>query len=154
MGYNALGRPAMWERLFNATDCDNLGLEWDPSHLVCQFIDPVENLRKFGARVFHVHAKDAFINRELLAAYGPCHPGVAEHRFPGLGQTDWAQVIHTLVRVGYDSDLNIEGWHDPVFRDHGSEPGTPLSGRRLEDTGLLIAKRTLETYVPQDTDQP
>ena len=154
MGYNALGRPAMWERFFNETTCDNLGLEWDPSHLICQFIDPVANLRKFGARVFHVHAKDAFINPELLAAYGPCHPGVAEHRFPGLGQADWAQIIHTLVRVGYDSDLNIEGWHDPVYHDHRPEPGTPLAGRQLEDAGLLIAKRTLETYLPPEDSHP
>ena len=150
MGYNALDRPAMWERFFNATDCDNLGLEWDPSHLICQFIDPVANLRRFGTRVFHVHAKDAWINRELLATYGPCHPGVSEHRFPGLGQADWAQIIHTLVRVGYDSDLNIEGAHDPVYRDHGPEPGTPLAGRRLEDSGLLIARHTLEQFVPRD----
>lgn len=150
MGYNALGRPAMWERLFDATRCENLGLEWDPSHLICQFIDPVANLRRFGARVFHVHAKDAFVNRTLLAAYGPCHPGVAEHRFPGLGQADWAQIIHTLLRLGYDSDLNIEGWHDPVYRDHGAEAGDALAGQKLEDAGLLIARRTLEQYVPAE----
>ena len=27
------------------------------------------------------------------------------------------EIIHGLLRAGYDSDLNIEGWHDPVFRD-------------------------------------
>jgi len=45
---------------------------------------------------------------------------VAEHRFPGLGQANWAQIVHALLRAGYDSDLNIEGWHDPVYRDHGT----------------------------------
>ena len=150
MHYNAFGQPAVWERFFDATRCENLGLEWDPSHLICQFIDPVANLRRFGARVFHVHAKDAWINRPLLAAYGPCHPGVAEHRFPGLGEADWAQIVHTLLRVGYDSDLNIEGWHDPVYRDHGPEPGQPLAGRTLEDVGVQIARRTLERYVPPE----
>jgi len=85
-----------------------------------------------------VHAKDAFINRPLLAQYGICHPGVAEHRFPGLGQSNWAEIIHALIRAGYDSDLNIEGRHDPVYRDE------------LEDSGLLIAKRTLEPLVPKD----
>ena len=95
------------------------------------------NLRKFGARVFHVHAKDAFINRPLLEAYGPCHPGVAEHRFPGLGQANWAEIVHALLRAGYDSDLNIEGWHDPVYRNHEGGP-------QWEDAGLLLAKKTLE----------
>lgn len=140
MHYNILGQPAMWERLFNATSCANLGLEWDPSHLVCQFIDPVANLHRFGSRVFHVHAKDALVNRPLLETYGPCHPGVAEHRFPGLGQSNWAEIVHALLRAGYDSDLNIEGWHDPVYRNH-------QGGLQLEDTGLAIARHLLEPLV-------
>lgn len=147
MNYNMLGQPAMWERLFNATKCENFGIEWDASHLLCQFIDPVANIHKFGRKIFHVHAKDAFVNRRLLEEYGICHPGVAEHRFPGLGQANWAEIIHALLRAGYDSDLNIEGRHDPVFRDHDPKEGTALAGRRLEDAGLLIAKRTLEHYV-------
>jgi sugar phosphate isomerase/epimerase len=65
---------------------------------------------------------------------------VAEHRFPGLGQADWAQIVHELLRARYDSDLNIEGWHDPVYRNH---PGGP----QWEDAGLLIAKKTLEPFV-------
>jgi sugar phosphate isomerase/epimerase len=140
MHYNMLGQPAMWERLFNATACENLGLEWDPSHLLCQLIDPVANIHKFGRKIFHVHAKDAYIDRALLEQYGLCHWGVAEHRFPGLGQANWAEIVHALVRAEYDSDLNIEGWHDPVFRGHGD-------GRNLEEAGLLIAQRTLEQYV-------
>jgi sugar phosphate isomerase/epimerase len=99
----------------------------------------VANIRRFGARIFHVHAKDAFINRRLLETYGPCHPGVAEHRFPGLGQANWGEIIHALLRAGYDSDLNIEGWHDPVYRDHEGGP-------KLEEAGLLLARKTLEPF--------
>jgi sugar phosphate isomerase/epimerase len=150
MHYNAFGQPAMWERFFDASRCENIGLEWDASHLICQFIDPVANLRKFGSRVFHVHAKDARIHRALLAQYGLCHPGVAEHRFPGFGDADWAEIIHTLVRIGYDSDLNIEGWHDPVFRNHSSDEKSPCAGQHLEETGLRIAKATLQRFVPPE----
>ena len=154
MGYNMLGQPAMWERLFDETSCENIGIEWDASHLICQFIDPVANIHKFGSRIFHVHAKDAYINRQLLEVYGICHPGVAEHRMVGLGQANWAEVVHALLRAGYDSDLNIEGWHDPVYRDHDREQPWDvkshgldrLAGRKLEEAGLLIAKRTLEQY--------
>lgn len=155
MHYNFLGQPAMWERFFNATRCDNLGLEWDASHLICQFIDPVLNIRKFGSRIFHVHAKDAFINRQLLEENGICHPGVAEHRWPGFGQANWAEIIHALLRAGYDSDLNLEGWHDPVLRDHAPASGSnhpdaplPLAGRQLERPGLLLARKWLEQFVP------
>jgi sugar phosphate isomerase/epimerase len=159
MTYNMLAQPAMWERLFNATQCENIGIEWDPSHLICQFVDPVLNIQKFGSRIFHVHAKDAFINRQLLDIYGICHAGVAEHRFPGFGQADWGQIIHALLRAGYDSDLNIEGRHDPVFRDHDAAPPADIklsetprqAGQQLEDAGLLVAKRTLEQFVPRET---
>ncbi len=155
MGFNMLSQPAMWERLFNETRCENLGIEWDAAHLICQLIDPVENVRRFGSKVFHVHAKDAYINQNLMRVYGICHDGVAEHRMPGLGQANWAEIIHELLRAGYDSDLNIEGWHDPVYRDHppvkeGDLGRNPLSGLRLEETGLLIAKRTLQQFVPAE----
>lgn len=148
MNYNLFGQPANWERFFNATSSENIGLEWDAGHLICQFIDPVENLRKFGAKVFHVHAKDGFINRQLLETYGICHPGVAEHRLPGFGEANWREIIHELLRAGYDSDLNIEGWHDPVFKDHPADAKSPLAGQQLERAGWLRAKAHLEQFVP------
>ena len=151
MGYNMMAQPAIWERVFSDSRSENLGLEWDASHLICQFIDPVANILKFGRRIFHVHAKDAFINLPLLEAYGPCHPGVSEHRFPGLGQASWPQIVHALLRMGYDSDLNVEGWHDPVYHDHDRElPSDDASlitgfqrGQKLEEAGLKIALHTL-----------
>jgi len=150
MNYNLFGQPANWERFFNATKCENIGLEWDAGHLICQFIDPVENLRKFGSKVFHIHAKDAFINRQLLESYGPCHPGVAEHRLPGFGQANWSEIIHELLRAGYDSDLNTEGFHDPVFKDHPADAKSPLAGRKLEREGWRLAKQHLEQFVPRE----
>lgn len=149
MNYNLLGQPANWERFFNATKCENIGIEWDAGHLICQFVDPVENLRRFGAKVFHVHAKDAFINRQLLETFGICHPGVAEHRLPGFGQANWSEIIHELLRAGYDSDLNIEGFHDPVFKDHPADANNPLAGRKLERQGWLRAKEHLAQFVPE-----
>jgi sugar phosphate isomerase/epimerase len=158
MGHNFFGHTGLWEMFFNATQCDNLGLEWDPSHLICQMVDPVANIRKFAARIFHVHAKDAFINKRMLEEYGICHPGVAEHRTVGLGQAHWGEIVHTLMRVGYDSDMTVEGRHDPVFRDWeelaeipGAGARHPLAGRNIEDAGLRIAIRTLEQYIPMQT---
>jgi sugar phosphate isomerase/epimerase len=113
----------------------------------------VENIHRYGSRIFHVHAKDAYINRRLLEVYGICHPGVAEHRFCGLGQANWAEIIHAFLRAGYDSDLNVEGFHDPVFRDHDSwvpddmKGKVRLAGQKLEEAGLMIARKTLEQYL-------
>lgn len=148
--YNFMSSPTRWERLFDATRWENLGLEWDPSHLVCQLIDPVDTIRRFGSRIFHVHAKDAVIHRDALARFGIAHPGVSEHRFPGLGQCDWAEIVRELLNAGYDSDLNIEGMHDPVYRNHDPNEAGPLAGMDLEDDGVLIAKRALEQFVPEE----
>jgi sugar phosphate isomerase/epimerase len=116
----------------------------------------VANIHKFGPKIFHVHAKDAFINRQLLEEFGICHHGVAEHRWPGFGQANWAEIVHALLRAGYDSDLNLEGWHDPVLRDHDLAPPADITlapksrqtGQKLEHDGRVLAKRWLERFVP------
>ena len=139
-GINMMCTPAIWERAFEEVPSDALGLEWDASHLVGMLIDPVDNIRQFGARIHHVHAKDAKVNGSLLARYGIYHPGAIDHCFPGLGDSDWGAIIKELRGAGYDGDLNIEGWHDAVYRNHRGGP-------QLEDEGLLIALRHLSQYV-------
>lgn len=140
-GTNLICTPEMWERCFDAVPSEALGLEWDPSHLICLFVEPVPTIRRFGARIYHVHAKDARVDREILARHGFWHRGAIDHCFAGLGDTDWAQAIKELRRVGYAGDLNIEGWHDAVYRDHPEGP-------RLEDEGLLISRRYLAQFLP------
>ena len=137
-GINLMCTPAIWEKAFNEVPSPALGLEWDPSHLIGLFVDPIPTLRQFGARVHHVHAKDAHVNTDLLARYGMGYPGVIEGCFPGLGDTDWGAAIKELRRQGYPNDLNIEGWHDHVYRGE------------LEDEGLVIGLRHLEQWVVQD----
>ncbi|MBM3241706.1 sugar phosphate isomerase/epimerase [Candidatus Poribacteria bacterium] len=142
-GINVMCTPAMWEFCFNEVPSSSLGLEWDPSHLICMFIDPIVSLRKFGDKVHHVHAKDAHVNHDLLAQYGIWYPGVIEHCHIGLGDTDWRLAVKELRRHGYKGDLNIEGWHDSVYRN---QQGTPKG----EDEGLIISYRYLSMCVAQD----
>lgn len=139
-GINCMCTPDFWRKAFDAVPSEALGLEWDPSHLVCLFIDPVANLREFGQRVHHVHAKDAKVNRDIVARNGFWSPGAVEHCFPGLGDTDWGQVIKELYRQGYDNNLDIEGWHDAVYRDRRGGP-------RREDAGLRMSLRHLSQFV-------
>jgi sugar phosphate isomerase/epimerase len=74
---------------------------------------------------------------------------VAEHRLPGFGHANWSEIVHELLRAGYDSDLNIEGFHDPVFKDHPADAPSPLAGKKLEREGWRRAKQFLEQFVPQ-----
>lgn len=139
-GNNAICTPDMWDRCFDAVPSDTLGLEWDPSHLICMFVDPIENLRRYGKKVYHVHAKDARANWDVIRRYGLYHPHAMEHCFVGLGDTDWPAVVKELLRAGYAGDLNIEGWHDQVFHDFEDGP-------KREDQGLLISKAHLAPYL-------
>ncbi len=141
-GINMMCTPEMWERAFNEVSSLALGLEWDPSHLICQYIDPVLTLERFGKRVYHVHAKDAHVHKNVLAEYGVWHSAAAEHCMPGFGDTDWGACIKELVRQGYPGDLNIEGWHDNVYRDSDQA--------KREDEGLKIALGYLSGWVVQD----
>ncbi len=154
-GINCICTPDMYRKCLDSVESEALGFEWDPSHLVPLLVDPVVNIREFGSRIYHVHAKGARINPDIVARYGSWYPGAVEHCFPGFGDEDWGQIIKELRRAGYHGDLNIEGWHDAVFRDKKGmvpedipDPARGPKAPDLEDAGLLIAKRHLEQYCP------
>ncbi|MFO0948985.1 MAG: sugar phosphate isomerase/epimerase, partial [Planctomycetota bacterium] len=50
-GKNLAIAPAIWERMFNDIPSKHFGLNYDPSHLVWQFIDPVAHIREFADRI-------------------------------------------------------------------------------------------------------
>ena len=94
----------------SAVPSDALGLEWDPSHLICQLIDPVINIRRYGRKIFHVHAKDARIDRERLDDVGvlACPNEYHTPKLPGLGDVDWGRFFGALTDVGYDGPVCVE----------------------------------------------
>jgi sugar phosphate isomerase/epimerase len=139
-GINCICTPTMWDKCFDAVPSNAIGIEWDASHLLCMFIDPVQNIREFGRKIFHIHAKDAKIYRHIVDRNGIYHPGAIEHCFVGVGDANWPTLVKELIRAGYQGDLNIEGWHDSVLRDHEQGP-------KLEDLGLLISLRHLAPLV-------
>lgn len=36
---------------------------------------------------------------------------------PGFGDANWADVIYELRLAGWSRSIDIEGWHDPVYRE-------------------------------------
>lgn len=157
MGINCITGPAMYEKCFNSVASEALGLEWDASHLIPVFADPLLNIRTFGSRIYHVHAKGARVYWDIVRKYGIWYPNAIEHCHPGFGDEDWGQIIKELRRCGYHGDLNIEGWHDTVFRDNEGAPqlddvivmGRGALAPNLEDMGLVIAKNYLEQWAPK-----
>jgi sugar phosphate isomerase/epimerase len=129
-GRNIASSPAMWERMFNAIPSEALGLEYDPSHLVWEGIDPIEPIREFGSRIYAFHAKDTQVIRDVLRREGILGHGWWRHRIPGWGEVDWKGVFSALADIRYDGDMIIEH-EDPVFSGDQFEEGLRLGLRHL-----------------------
>ena len=122
---------------------EQFGFTFDPSHLHWQGVDPVEFLRRFADRVYHVHGKDTEIMPEGVYEYGTEQPltfakghgfGSVSWRYtiPGHGQVRWVQAFEILKARGYAGAVSIE-LEDENF--NGSEAG--------EKQGLLAGAHFL-----------
>lgn len=113
IGFN----PKAWEMMFNEVPADNFGLEWEPGHQIIQLIDPVAQLRQWVGKVIHMHGKDATVDMDAVRRLGVfgAHD-FAPQRTPGFGDTNWRDIFSILHQGGYESDICVEGYHDPVYR--------------------------------------
>lgn len=109
--------PRAWEAMFNEVPDEALGLEWEPAHQMIQLIDPIAQLRKWAKKVYHVHGKDATVDRQAVAEYGVlCNTDwYAPERTPGFGDCDWRDIFYILHSNGYKGDICVEGYHDPIY---------------------------------------
>ncbi len=105
---------------------EEFGFTFDPSHLHWQGVDPVEFLRRFPDRIYHVHVKDAQLTLNgragVLAGYWPSGDPRSgwQFRSPGHGGIDWPAIIRALNEIGYDGPLSVD-WHDPgMDREYGA----------------------------------
>lgn len=109
-GKNLATSPRNWRELFRRQPSRALGLNYDPSHLVWQMMDPVAPLREFAERIYHVHAKDVRIDRHKLDDVGIMATPLEFHcpKLPGLGEIDWGRFLSVLGDVGYRGPVCIE----------------------------------------------
>ncbi|MFA6322776.1 MAG: sugar phosphate isomerase/epimerase [Candidatus Buchananbacteria bacterium] len=99
---------------------DNLGANFDPSHLFWQGMDPIASARVLGKEkaIYHVHAKDVRLDAGNTAINGVLdtkHYGDELHRSwifrtCGYGHSLewWKDFFSTLRMVGYDGAISIE----------------------------------------------
>ncbi|MEN1680061.1 MAG: sugar phosphate isomerase/epimerase family protein [Planctomycetota bacterium] len=109
-GLNLAHSPAIWRRMFEVIPSDHFGLNYDPSHLRMQLMDPVAPIREFGPRIFHTHAKDMRIDEHRLNDVGSLVPPMnrSTAKVPGLGDIDWGAWVGALTDAGYDGPVCIE----------------------------------------------
>jgi sugar phosphate isomerase/epimerase len=126
--HNIAFTPQAWEAMFCEVTSPAIGLEWEPCHQLMSLVDPLPQLRRWAQRIWHIHGKDATVLWDVVRTHG-IRGGVpwAFHRTPGFGDTNWTDLISTLRMAGWRGSIDIEGFHDPVYRD------------ALETTGQVAA---------------
>ncbi len=136
-GKNLATSPAIWRRMFSDIPSAHFGLNFDPSHFVLQFMDPLPALREFRDKIFHMHAKDVQIFRDRLNDVGVFAEPNQWHqpRIPGFGDLDWARFMAAVVEIGYCGPVCIEV-EDDTF-------GKTLEGRKR---ALCVARNVLHLY--------
>ncbi len=111
--WNIAINPDAWQLMFEALPSKQIGLEWEPCHQVEALADPIEQLKSWSDHIFHVHGKDARIDRTIIADHGLYGAKRwSASCFPGNGETDWRELIGILRNSAYQGTIDIEGWND------------------------------------------
>ena len=140
-GKNLARSPAIWRRMFDDIPSANFGLNFDPSHLVWQQMDYLAPIREFKDKLFHVHAKDARLDRHKLDQVGILAFTNEYHtpKLPGMGDVNWGQFFSMLTDVGYRGPVCVEV-EDRAFEGEFS----------ARQASLIQAHAYLRQYVASD----
>lgn len=146
-GPNVATGPVGYEALFKAFgNSPHVGIQFDPSHYVRQWMDPYQAARDWIDKIYDVHLKDTEIKYQVLARTGINPPAAAQwfrYRIPGQGQIDWPKFFTVLMDKGYQGAMNIE------HEDDTYHPG--YNGDDINDgykVGFRLGLRYLRQYIP------
>ena len=103
------------------------GLNWDPSHMMWQGIDPVGFIVEFADRIYHVDCKDTRLRPQdgrhgILGSHLPWGDPQRGWDFVSTGRGDvpWEDAFRALRSIGYEGPISIE-WEDAgMDRLHGA----------------------------------
>jgi len=115
------------------------GINYDPSHLHWQFVDPIDFIYEFADRIYHMHVKESVRNLNGRGGILSSHLGFGDRRrgwdfvSPGRGGVPFEQVFRALNDVGYEGPLSIEWEDNNMNRDQGAPEALALV-RKLDLT--------------------
>ena len=105
------------QKMLETIDRPELGINWDPSHMVWQDLDPAGFLADFAEKIYHVHAKDSKKNLNGRNGRLSSHLPWADPRrgwdFVSVGHGDvpWESCFRMLNHIGYTGPISVE-WED------------------------------------------
>lgn len=125
----------------------HIGVNFDPSHLWWQGIDPVAAVKILDDAIFHVHAKDIYLDQDNINMYGitdmqdysDMKTRAWTFRTVGYGHDMkvWSDIISHLKMYGYDYIISIEH-EDPLM---SVEEGFSKAVANLQD---ILIEEALE----------
>ncbi len=126
--YRIVNSGASMLRLIEHAGCDNLGMNFDPSHLFPQGDMPEWTVHMLKKYIWHTHFSDndSFTN---------------VHWRPGQGKIGWKAVMQALHDIGYDGAISIE------LEDVPGAPTPNAATRGLPGdmaTELLLSRKYLD----------
>jgi len=104
------------------------GIKFDPSHPFYRGEDYLAQMRDWGHRFHHVHAKGAVLISGARFTDPPA----------GMDQIDWPSFFAALHAVGYAGDVNLEPHSDPWCKGEG------------RCRGLLFSQRCLRPFLAEE----
>ena len=122
----------------------SFGFNYDPSHFIHQFVNPLFFIDEFSDKIFHVHIKDSRVQLNGRTSILCSHLdfGHKERGWdfvsPGRGDVQWDPIIRALNRIGYDGPLSIE-WEDSgMDREYGAQESLKMI-RKQDFTPSTVA---------------
>jgi sugar phosphate isomerase/epimerase len=102
------------------------GINFDPSHLYWQMVDPIAFVHEYGDRIYHMHVKESVRNLDGRNGILSSHLPFGDHRrgwdfvSPGRGGVPFERVFRALNSIGYDGPISIEWEDNGMNRDQGA----------------------------------
>jgi sugar phosphate isomerase/epimerase len=111
------------------------GINFDPSHLIHQFVDPTVFIEMFADRIYHVHIKESIRRLDGRSSILGSHLNFGDPRrgwdfiTAGYGGVNWSEIFRVLNRVGYDGPLSVEWEDNGMEREYGAREALALARR-------------------------
>ena len=120
------------------------GFNFDPSHFIHQFINPVFFIEEFPTAIFHVPRQGlagatqrAQQHSVLALDFGDPRRGW-DFVSPGRGDVKWDPIIRAFNRIGYKGPLSIE-WEDSGMDREWGAPEALAMIRRQDFAASTVA---------------
>jgi len=123
---------------------EGFGINFDPSHLYWQMVDPVDFVYEFQDRIYHMHVKESVRNLNGRNGILGSHLFFGDHRrgwdfvSPGRGGVPFERIFRALNDVGYEGPLSVE-WEDNGMNREQGAPEALAMCRRLDLTPSDVA---------------